>query len=292
MYHLFVSSSADTWRGQSASLLLDRCLRSDECTPAYMIDQYCAFTDVQNELLTQVPAVFACESILKQDARIGRLLSIKKDGLNVRVDYQFLDGYPPVPNDILNQLSDVLGIESIELHRGHWALKNQNLSDALKSAGYPEVPFVDQPLVNIRQHVFDVALSFPGEVRDFTEAVARQLRRVLGCNSVFYDNFYKSQLAAPNLDTILQDIYRTRSRLVVCFLSEDYAGKKWCGIEYRAIRSIINDKRDEKVMFIRFDDAQIDGVFAHDGYINAKLHSAIEVASMIHERVRLLRPEA
>lgn len=257
-----------------------------------MIDEYCGFTDAQNALLTQVPAVFAYESILKQDARIGRLLSIKKGGRSVRVDYQFLEGYPPIPNDTLDQLSDVLGIEDIELHRGHWALKDQNLSDALRSAGYPEVPFADQPLVNVRQHVFDVALSFPGEVRAYTEAVARQLLRVLGNNSVFYDNFYKSQLAMPNLDTALQDIYRKRSRLVVCFLSEDYATKKWCGIEFRAIRDIINDKRDEMVMFIRFDDAPVDGVFAHDGYIDAKVHSEIEVASMIHERVRLLHAGA
>lgn len=110
----------------------------------------------------QVPAVFAYESILKQDARIGRLISIKKDGHNVRVEYQLLDGYPPIPNVTLDQLSDVLGIEDIELHRGHWALKDQSLSDALRSVGYPEIPFTDQPLVNVRQHVFDVALSVPG----------------------------------------------------------------------------------------------------------------------------------
>jgi len=253
-----------------------------------MIDEYCAFTDAQNALLTQVPAVFAYESVLKQDARIGRLISIKKAGINVRVDYQFLDGYPPIQNGTLDQLSDILGIQDIELHRGHWALKDKNLSDALRSAGFPEVPFTDQPLVNVRHHVFDVALSFPGEVRTYTEAVARHLQRALGNNSVFYDNFYKSQLAMPNLDTTLQEIYHQRSRLVVCFLSEDYVGKKWCGIEFRAIRSIINNRRDDMVMFIRFDDAQISGVFDHDGYIDARIYSERQVASFIHERVRLL----
>jgi hypothetical protein len=29
-------------------------------------------------------------------------------------------------------LSSVLGIQEIELHRGHWALKNENLSNALR----------------------------------------------------------------------------------------------------------------------------------------------------------------
>ena len=292
MYHLFVSSSADTWRGHNAMLMADRCLRSHECTPAYLIDEYCTFTDRQNALLTQLPAIFAYETILKQDARVGRLLSVKKRGRTVRIDYQFLDGYPTIPNETLDQLNDALDIQDIELHRGHWALKDQNLSDALRSAGYPEVPFTDQPLVNVRQHTFDVSLSFPGKVRPYAESVARQLVRVLGNNSVFYDNFYKSQLAMPNLDMTLQDIYRSRSRLVVCFLSKHYANKKWCGIEFRAIRDIINHKRDEVVMFIRFDDAPVNGVFEHDGYIDARTHSEIEVASMINERVRLLHAGA
>ena len=292
MYHLFVSSRSDTWRTHTATLLVDRCLRSDEGTPVHLIDEYCTFTDAQIALLTQLPALFAYETELKQDARVGRLLSVKKHGPAVQIDYQFFDGYPPIPNETLDQLSGLLGIQGIELHRGHWALKDEHLSDALRSAGYPEVPFANQPLVNVRQHFFDVALSFPGEIRPYAETVARQLLRMLGNNSVFYDNFYKAQLAMPNLDLTLQDIYRNRSRLVVCFLSKDYAGKKWCGIEFRAIRGIINDKRDEMVMFIRFDDAPVDGVFAHDGYIDGNIHSAIEVASMINERVRLLHAGA
>jgi hypothetical protein len=76
MYHLFVSSSADAWRGHTATLQVDRCLRSGECTPAYLIDEYCTFKDAQNALLTQLPAVFAYETILKQDARVGRVNSI------------------------------------------------------------------------------------------------------------------------------------------------------------------------------------------------------------------------
>jgi len=211
-------------------------------------------------------------------------------GRNVRIDYQYLDSYPPIPNDILHQYRHELGIEDNEFYRTHWALKDEDLSLGLRHAGYPEVPFSNQPLVNVREHVFDVALSFPGEVRAYIETVARQLVRILGNNTVFYDNFYKSQLAMPNLDTALQDLYGNRASLVVVFLSEAYANKKWCGIEFRAIRKIINAKQDEMVMFIRFDDAPVDGVFAHDGYIDATTHSEIEVASMIHERLRLLQP--
>ncbi|MBX3419279.1 MAG: TIR domain-containing protein [Pirellulaceae bacterium] len=292
MYHLLISGCEDTWQRHAESLSADRCLKSKEFTAAYLIDEYCQFTDVQNRLLTQLPAVFGYETGVKQDARLGRILAIKKGGRNVRIDYQFLDSYPPIPNEVLNQYRHELGIEDSELYRTHWALKDEDLNFGLSLAGFPEVPFSNQPLVNIREHVFCVALSFPGEVRSYTETIARQLVRILGNNTVFYDNFYKSQLAMPNLDIALQDLYGNRARLVVVFLSADYANKKWCGIEFRAIREIINAKQDEMVMFIRFDDAPVDGVFAHDGYIDANKHSEIEIASMIQERVRLLQSTA
>ncbi|MFO1041800.1 MAG: TIR domain-containing protein [Planctomycetaceae bacterium] len=264
-------------------------MRTAECTPAHLIDGYCQFTPEQIRLLTQIPAVFGYETINNLPARIGRITAVKRDFDHVSLQFQLLDTYPPVPNTVFEQFQHELGIEQIELHRGHWSLKDEDLGAILHQAGYPPLPFANQPLINIRKHIFDVALSFPGEVRGYIETVARQLVKVLGDNTVFFDNFYKSQLATPNLDTALQDLYRNRSRLVVVFLSADYADKKWCGIEFRAIREIINAKQDEKVMFIRFDDAIIDGFFSHDGYIDANTHSAIEVASLIHERVRLQR---
>ena len=292
MYHLLISGCADTWQGYAQTLTAERSLKSNEYTAAYLIDEYCQFTPVQNSLLTQLPAIFGYETGVKQDARLGRILTIKKDGSHVQIDFQFLDSYPAIPNEVLHHNRHELGIDDSELYRNHWALKDEDLSLALSRAGYPEVPFANQPLVNIRKHIFDVSLSFPGEVRPYIETVARQLVRILGNNTVFYDNFYKSQLATPNLDTALQDLYGTRSRLIVVFLSGDYANKKWCGIEFRAIREIINAKQDEMVMFIRFDEAPVDGVFSHDGYIDANKHSEIEVASMIHERVRLHQSSA
>ncbi len=290
MFHLLISSYGDSWNGNAEAMLLERCLKSNECTPTRLINQYCQFTAEQNRLLNQLPAIFGFESDLKQDARLGQILGINTSGQHVEIDFQFLDSYPPIPNDVLHQLRHQLDIDDSEFYRGHWSLKDEDLSLALTQVGYPEIPFTDQPLVNIRNHDFNVALSFPGEARPYIEAVAKQLVRVLGKNTVFYDNFYKSQLAAPNLDTALQDLYGNRSKLIVVFLSEDYANKKWCGIEFRSIRKIINSKQDERVMFVRFDNAEVEGVFDHDGYVDANKHSEIEIASMIRERVRLLQP--
>ncbi|OGU24501.1 MAG: disease resistance protein, partial [Hydrogenophilales bacterium RIFOXYD1_FULL_62_11] len=111
------------------------------------------------------------------------------------------------------------------------------------------------------------------------------LRDALGPDSVFYDLDYQAQLARPNLDTLLQDIYRKNSELVVVFLSAEYSSKEWCGLEWRAIREIIKQRRDDQLMFVRFDDASIDGVFSHDGYIDAQRHDESAVARFIISRL-------
>jgi hypothetical protein len=144
------------------------------------------------------------------------------------------------------------------------------------------------PPIDIATHHFDVALSFPGETRQFVEEVVAELKMRLGDNSYFYDNNYVSQLARPSLDTLLQDIYRNRAKVVVVFLSDDYEHKKWCGIEFRAIREIISDQED-KVMFVRTGEGTVSGVFKTDGYVDAKRFGPAEIAKFIQERVLLAK---
>ena len=55
--------------------------------------------------------------------------------------------------------------------------------------------------------------------------MVRELEARIDANVYFYDNNYVSQLARPSLDTLLQDIYRNRSKLIVVFSGEDYQRK-------------------------------------------------------------------
>src|SRR5207244_1637306 len=134
-----------------------------------------------------------------------------------------------------------------------------------------------RPVINITEHRFDVALSFPGEHRTYVERVAVNLEDVLGPNSVFYDNFYRSQLARPSLDTMLQNLYAKQSGLIVVFLGADYQRKDWCGLEFRAIREKIMAREHERVMLVRMDDGDVDGIFRTDGYIDGRNDSSSEV---------------
>lgn len=132
---------------------------------------------------------------------------------------------------------------------------------------------------------FKIALSFPGEKRLYVSQVVDVLRQQLSADSIFYDYDYQAQLARPNLDVLLQDIYRHQSELLVVFLCAEYEKKNWCGLEWRAIRDIIKCKEDERVMFVRFDDAEIKGVFSIDGYIDARKETATNVAQLILDRL-------
>jgi hypothetical protein len=134
---------------------------------------------------------------------------------------------------------------------------------------------------------FDVALSFPGELRRDVATLARELAKSLGKSQVFYDDYYKAELARPNLDLYLQSIYLEHSELVVVIVAAKYDEKDWCGIEWRAIREMIKKREGPRIMFLRADDASVSGMFSVDGYIDMRGRTPQELASLIRERLAL-----
>lgn len=144
---------------------------------------------------------------------------------------------------------------------------------------------IDKSITNLRDIKFKVALSFPGEKRRYVSEVVHFLSSQLGADTVFYDYDYQAQLATPNLDTLLQNIYLNNSELIVVFLSAEYSVKEWCGLELRAIRDIIKSKQDERLMFVRFDNSQIEGLFSIDGHIDANKYAPQEVSEFIIQRL-------
>lgn len=136
---------------------------------------------------------------------------------------------------------------------------------------------------------FDIALSFPGEHRDFVKTVADRLATQLDRKRVFYDAYHKAELARPDLDTYLQEIYHGQAELVVVFLCSEYEKKQWCGLEWRAVRDLLKQKKTAEIMLVRLDNTDIPGLFSIDGYINAKDHEPAELADLIVQRLRLNR---
>jgi hypothetical protein len=138
---------------------------------------------------------------------------------------------------------------------------------------------------------FQVALSFPGEQRTYVEEVAQFLANALGQEAVFYDDWYNHELARPNLDTYLQDIYHKDSQLLVPFLCADYERKQWCGLEWRAIRDLLKQRQDEDIMPLRFDNTHIAGLFSIDGYLDLQKYMPEQAAELILKRLNLINGE-
>src|SRR5262249_351595 len=101
-----------------------------------------------------------------------------------------------------------------------------------------------------REKRFRVALSFAATDRAFVRGVADSLTAKLGRDQVFYDEYFQAELARPNLDTYLLNIYRLESELIVVFTSPDYARSEWGGLEWRAIRELIKTRDPADVMLV------------------------------------------
>lgn len=240
------------------------------------------------EDLKSLPALFIYEGG-HECVRVGYLRTVRQRGRSILIEYQMDDHVAPFAFSELEPLMIRLDIQPWEMSRTHWAIKDENLFELLASVGVVDTSYVGEgrPPGRVEEMRFRVALSFPGEKREYVAAVAAEVKKRLGRDTVFYDNDFIAQLARPNLDVLLQRIYLSNSELVVVFLCGEYEHKDWCGLEWRAIRTIIKNKNDHAIMFMRFDNADVSGAFAVDGYVDLGRYTPLEAARMIVERVRL-----
>lgn len=288
MYNLLVSGDDKDWTGKPWIIEASRCVT--EYTDTEITKRLGKLDATAVSELQRLPCIFAYEASNKKAPRFGVIRKITRRQDQVRIEYEIKDVDPFLSAEDLSFLAFALDISKWEMNRTHWAVKDVNLAKELKTLGI-NLPAWARDItkaVDITTHAFDVALSFPGEIRAVVEQIAIELERLIGPNSYFYDSNYVSQLARPSLDTLLQDIYGNRSKLVVVFLSVDYQRKDWCGIEFRAIKEIIMERDHKKIMFVKMDDGSVDGVFKTDGYIDGRKFSPQEIARFIQERVELL----
>jgi hypothetical protein len=287
MYNLLISGNDDAWENGIWFFDEDRCVT--EYTDKALIEQFGQLDDATIDALKKLPCIFAYESSNKLNPKFGVIRGVEKRQKKVRIEFELIPVKPFLSATDLESMLFELDIGKWELNRTHWAVKNVDLTKELNRLKIELPHWVENVAksVDVKTHNFDVALSFPGESRILVKEIAANLERLIGKNAYFYDENYVSQLARPSLDLLLQDIYGNRSKLVVVFVGADYQTKDWCGIEFRAIRDIISRRQADRVMFIRTDDGPVEGVFANDGYVDARRFNPLELANFIKERVEL-----
>lgn len=135
---------------------------------------------------------------------------------------------------------------------------------------------------------FLVALSFPGERREFVRKVAEYLGNEFGRERVFFDEWYAAELDVRNLDLVFQRIYGEQSALVVPFFGKEYVERGWDpAAEWPAIRDALmfGGHDDGFLMTMRFDNAPIPDSFALDGYIDIRAQQPVAIAQLILDRL-------
>lgn len=275
MYNLLISGDEEAW--ESSSYMLD-LVRFLEYTEEDIKKRFSKITDeLVNEIISY-PCIFAYEDYCEKDANLGYITDIMVRQGKVKIT---IKKEATISLKDLHKLSFELDISGFEFNRTHWAIKKANLYKELDSVNIK----IQNSLIDITKQLFDVAFTFAGESRDLVEQIVRELEKKIGKDNIFYDNNFISQLAIPSLDTLLQDIYRNRSKLIVVFLCEQYQNKEWCGLEFRAIKELIMEKNTKKIMFIRLDDGHVDGIFKTDGYVDGNQYTPKKIAEFIEERV-------
>ncbi len=139
---------------------------------------------------------------------------------------------------------------------------------------------------------FAIAVSFPGEHREFVLPVVERLADVLGRDRVFYDEWYEHELVGGDGDLKLRRYYREQSDVVVPFFSEHYR-KPWCQIEWHATRAMLLDCReDNAVVPVQLDGTHIEGWEKIDFAIQLKGRTAQEIADVIIKAYHFRHPPA
>lgn len=133
---------------------------------------------------------------------------------------------------------------------------------------------------------YDIALSFAEEDRNYVENIANILKNI-GI-SVFYDSFETADMWGKDLISYSMDVYRNKALFSVIFISEAYKKKLWTGnVEMKAMQARAFEENKEYILPVRFDDTEIEGILPTTGYIDLRIISPEQLASLIEKKLIL-----
>jgi tetratricopeptide (TPR) repeat protein len=147
---------------------------------------------------------------------------------------------------------------------------------------------------------FEIAISFAGDdKRSKVRRVAELLRDDVGAGKVFFDEWFEAELAGPDAQTVLQNIYRKATRVVVACVCQRYNEKPWAQDEWRAIQSFERTLRDagaeniERLRFLplRFGDGETDGLLDTAIVPDVRERTPEQIAELVLSRLKLAKQE-
>lgn len=132
-------------------------------------------------------------------------------------------------------------------------------------------------------YVYDVAVTFAGEDRDFVEAVVRDVASA--GYKVFYDQDEQVTLWGEELTEFFPKIYEERSRYAVMFVSRHYAEKPWTRLERRSVLVRALNQPTPYLLPVRLDSTQLTGLRETISYLDGTRIGAKGVAMAIRQKL-------
>jgi len=132
---------------------------------------------------------------------------------------------------------------------------------------------------------YDVALSYAREDGEYVDAVARALR-TRGLR-VFYDRFEEADIAGRILVDHLVNVFRSKARLCVVFISAAYTQKKFPRLEREAAEATAIETEEPYIIPVCLDETPLPGLLANLAHTPKKTPEAL--AELV--TLKLLRRE-
>ena len=115
---------------------------------------------------------------------------------------------------------------------------------------------------------FDVAVSFAGEDRELAEDVVNRLR-VAGL-TVFCDTDCMPAMWDGELLEDLDQVYCSKARSVIIFVSYPYSKKMWGWRPRRSALACALEQAPSRVLLVRLDSTRLKGLRPTTGYLDAR----------------------
>jgi len=132
MYSLLMVGRDGYWDDGPATVEIGRYL---EYTSDSLRARLEAMSDDVVAELKSMPALFAYEHPTDHPARVGWIIEIQRRQRDLRIVFRFDPAVPPIPPGQIEQLLRQLDIEpKYEVHRTHWAVKEVDIFDVLRTA--------------------------------------------------------------------------------------------------------------------------------------------------------------
>ncbi|MBW8879631.1 MAG: TIR domain-containing protein, partial [Acidobacteria bacterium] len=102
----------------------------------------------------------------------------------------------------------------------------------------------------------------------------------------FYDRDQVVELWGQDLYQYLSDVYSTKAKYCVIFLSRHYATRLWTRHELKSAQARAFQENREYLLPARFDDTEIPGLLQTIGYVDLRSMGPSQFADMVYAKVR------